>query len=306
MTEQPPLPTDITTDAQRGLQADSVKRRAKRRAKARLKADARPAGKTHIIVTGVARSGTTALARLLNAHEEICLGVERFKFQFLRQNNYSADLFERDRFFTFLEDDTNILPDGKPEWQPLYAEIARKWDSARVIGDKVPDMMPVLAEFLCANPDFKCIYILRSLKGVALSWQTRADDRRDNWPSGRGFELACESWAAQAHALEQLMASGQVKGRILLLDYDKMYKPGDRSAEAILRFLGLGPSAAFSATYQEHIDFFQNRAAVRGRLSERFKTIYADTDKADFRALRRRAQRHMVKLAGKRSRVLTP
>ena len=337
MIEQPPQPADIGTDTE----TRPAKRRAKPRRKAAGKTAARPTaktaanpggkthvpggkthvpggkthvpggkthvpgGKTHVIVTGVARSGTTALAKLLNAHEGICLGVERFKFQFLRQNNHSAALFERDRFFTFLEEDTNIRPDSKPEWQPLYEDIARKWDSARVIGDKVPDMMPVLPAFLQTNPDFKCIYILRSLKAVALSWQTRADDRRDSWPSGRGFELACESWAAQARDMEQLMASGRVKGRILLLDYDKMCEPGNRSAEAILRFLDLPASAAFSATYQEHVDFFQSRGPARSRLPEPFKAVYANTDKTDFQALRSRARRHVVRLSGKPGKVLT-
>ena len=303
----------IELPPQKDPQKDPQTRQAKRRAKGRGKSPAKIAGntdaktdtKTHVIVTGVARSGTTALAKLLNAHEGICLGVERFKFQFLREENHSAALFERDRFFDFQEKDSNIRPDTKPEWQPLYEDIARKWDHARVIGDKVPDMMPVLSAFMQANPDFKCIYILRSLKGVAMSWQTRANDRRDNWPSGRGFDVACESWAAQANDLEQLMESGLVRGRILLLDYDKMYKPGNRSAEAILRFLNLEPSASFTATYQEHIDFFQSREPARVRVSKDFKAVYANTDKTAFRALRARALRHIIRLAGKPGKVLT-
>jgi len=53
--------------------------------------------KSYILVTGVARSGTTALGELLNTHTEICLGIERFKFQFLRANVYDRALFERGR-----------------------------------------------------------------------------------------------------------------------------------------------------------------------------------------------------------------
>ena len=72
--------------------------------------------KTTLIVTGVARSGTTALGELLNAHPLVGLGIERFKFQFLREDNFSADLFTRERFFDFRPEDTNLIPELRPAW----------------------------------------------------------------------------------------------------------------------------------------------------------------------------------------------
>lgn len=258
------------------------------------------AGKTGVLVTGVARSGTTALAELLNAHEEVCIGMERFKFQFLRQGNFSGSLFDRARFFRFDEEDTNLVPAARPQWQPLYDQIAQKWDAARVIGDKVPDMLPVLPAFLAANPDFRCVCILRSLKGVALSWQARAADKRDSWPAGRGFELACESWQDQMRDLQALMASRSAKGRVLLVDYDRMGQPGNRSAEAILAFLGLGPSAAFSAALARHCAFAAERAGQVRRVPERFRDVYMATEREDFRLLREKARAQLKRLTAGR------
>lgn len=257
---------------------------------------AAPAGKTHLIVSGTARSGTTALAELLNAHEGICLGIERFKFQYLRRNNYDAGLFARERFFDFRTEDTNLTPEAKPHWAPVYEEMARKWDSAAVIGDKVPDMAPILGDFLRANPDFRCIYILRNLKDVALSWQARADRVRDSWPAGKGFEAACESWDAQMRAIHALTEQKAVRPRILVLNYDTMYLDGGRSRDAVLAFLGLGPSAAYEATFARHAEFYATRSGQR--IPRKFMPFHAAVDKLCALEMRKRARSQVMRLTG--------
>ena len=257
---------------------------------------AAPAGKTHLIVSGTARSGTTALAELLNAHEGICLGIERFKFQYLRRNNYDAGMFAKDRFFDFRAEDTNLTPEAKPAWAPVYEEMARKWDGAAVIGDKVPVMAPVLGDFLRVNPDFRCIYILRNLKDVALSWQARADRVRDSWPAGKGFEAACESWDAQMRAIHALTEQKAVRPRILILNYDTMYLDGGRSRDAILAFLELGPSAGYEATFARHAEFYAARSGQR--VPRKFMPAFAAVDKLCAFEMRKRARSQVVRLTG--------
>lgn len=252
------------------------------------------AQKKHLIVTGTARSGTTALAELLNAHEEICVGIERFKFQFLLQHNYDAGLFERQRFFDFRKEDTNLRPAIRPGWQGVYDLIAAKWDKATLIGDKVPDLTPVLRRFMAANPDFKYIYILRNLKDVGLSWQARANRVRDNWPAGKGFEAACASWEQQMRMLHDLTQKKALRGKILLLDYDRMYDEDSRADQAILNFLGVGPSAAFAATYKDHVAFA--RARLEKRIPAQFAEIYKKTDMSFARDLRRRSRNQIIRL----------
>ena len=246
------------------------------------------ADKKHLLVSGVARSGTTALAELLNSHESICVGIERFKFQFLLHHNHSASLFERDRFFDFRPEDTNLSPTAKPHWQTAYDAIAQKWDTAEVIGDKVPDMTAELPAFIAANPDFKYIYILRNLKDVGLSWQARANRIRDSWPSKKGFAAACESWSAQMLALHALMQTKEMNRRVLLLDYDHMYDEDSRSDEVILKFLGLGASAAFSETFRNHVEFA--RGKVARKIPPQFAEVYKTIDMSFARDMRKRAR----------------
>lgn len=261
------------------------------------------AHKKHLLVTGVARSGTTALAELLNTHEALCVGIERFKFQFLLHQNHSAALFERARFFDFQPEDTNLNPEAKPHWRGIYDSIAQKWDAAEVIGDKVPDMTAELPAFIAANPDFKYIYILRNLKDVGLSWQARANRTRDSWPSKKGFAAACESWSEQMQQLHALMQTKEMNRKVLLLDYDHMYDEGSIIPDVILQFLGLGPSAAFSETFRKHVEFA--RTKLPRKIPAPFIEVYKAVDMSFARDMRKRARAQAQQLAAEWAADLT-
>jgi len=240
-------------------------------------------------VTGVARSGTTALAELLNSHARICIGIERFKFRYLRENDYSADLFRRERFFDFRPADTNLLPAVRPHWKPVYELMEQKWDQAEVIGDKVPDLIPTLADFMAANPGFRFICTLRNLKDVGLSWQARADKPRDSWPADKGFVQACESWAEQMRILFTLLREQpDIRSRLLLLDYDQMYAPGNTTMAVIRGFLGIGPSKSFRRAFTRHEAFFSNRQP--SEVPAEHVNSYKAVDMTFARGLRREAR----------------
>lgn len=244
--------------------------------------------KAHLIVSGVARSGTTALGELLNAHPDICLGIERFKFQYLRAHNFSSTLFERDRFFDFRPEDTNLDPAKRPAWKPVYAKIEEKWDQARIIGDKVPDLLPVLADFLTENPSYRYICILRNLKDVGLSWQARADKPRDAWPKEKGFVEACKSWGEQHHLLHDLMRHKPIRQKILLLDYDAMYDDLSLTEAALLGFLGLDRHDDFTGTLYQHAEFINERP--NRKIPKKFIETYKAVEQGHIRGLRKVAR----------------
>ncbi len=245
--------------------------------------------KIKVLVSGVARSGTTALAEMFNSHDRICLGIERFKFLFLLKNDYSAALFQKERFFEFHEGDTTQHLVEHPRWKSLYDTMATKWDGARVIGDKVPDMAPVLRDFMVANPDFRVIFILRNLKDVGLSWQARADKTSDKWPAGKGFGRACESWAEQYTILLGLVRDLALHERILLLDYDAMFAENAATEEAVLAFLGLEVSAGFHKAFRKNVDFIRKRSSDR-KVPPAYVEIYKSVDQTAARELRRHAE----------------
>jgi len=245
--------------------------------------------KTHLIVSGVARSGTTALAELLNAHPQIGVGIERYKFRYLRENTYDPGFFGRDRFFDFQSGDTNLRPAERPAWAPVYDAIAAKWDTARVIGDKVPDLTPVLEDFLDAQPGTRCLYILRNLKDVGLSWQARADKPRDKWPQGKNFAAACESWAEQTSQLQALFDTRpEIKDRFLLIDYDRMYAKETPIEAALRGFLGIDPAPPFSEMLKRHRAFMARR--TDRKVPPEWVEAYKSVDQAVARGLRKEAR----------------
>ncbi|NEP86465.1 MAG: sulfotransferase [Okeania sp. SIO2C2] len=66
----------------------------------------------YLFVCGCARSGTTAITKLLNAHPLIAIGVERYK-HYAKQDlihKLSPALFKLSVFFDIREEQTNINP----------------------------------------------------------------------------------------------------------------------------------------------------------------------------------------------------
>ena len=93
-----------------------------------------------VFIIGVARSGTTAMADLLNLHPEICIGIERYKFKFVRRGEFDAADFTPERFFDLRARDTNILPHNGGRWKAVYSRMRRKFPRAAVVGDKIPHL----------------------------------------------------------------------------------------------------------------------------------------------------------------------
>ncbi|GEM_PF-6402632 len=246
--------------------------------------------KSHLIVTGTARSGTTALTHLLNAHEQVCVGIERFKFRYLLENDYSPEFLSRARFFRFEEADTNQLPARRPMLRDVYRTMEQKWDTARVVGDKVPDMAPILEDFLEQNPDFKCIYILRNIKDVALSWQRRADRPRDRWPRAKGFAAACTRWEEHTRIFHDMLARGRHRSRILVLDHDAIYTPEAKTVLAIRAFLDLEPSTAFTEAWHKNMEFVAARREQERGIPRQHLKAYRATDGQYGRLLRKYAR----------------
>ena len=91
-------------------------------------------------VLGAARSGTTAMADLLNAHGRVCIGIERYKHLFDRTKRLDPALYEEERFFAFDASDTNILPDVEP-YRGTYQAMRPK-SSTRIARWPYPTSIP--------------------------------------------------------------------------------------------------------------------------------------------------------------------
>lgn len=214
--------------------------------------------KRQIFVCGTGRSGTTALARLLNTHPDIVVGIERYKSRLMttRQPDDLAELFAKERFFEVTDGDTNI--DLKRSYLNDTAKAKRKFDSARYVGDKVPNLYRRLDFIDNAFPDCVVIYIVRDPVHVAASWQRRADTADDAWPEENDFQRAVADWNESIRLA--IKAKRVFGGRILYVSYDRVF--GRRKWAVwreIMRNLDLDPGLTI------HAKRFLTKATVRAK-----------------------------------------
>ena len=143
--------------------------------------------KKYLFVIGNARSGTTALGKLINFSPEICLGIERYS----QEDDVSAMSFEQDYFF-----DTNSR--GYLVRPHFYEKIRDKFDAAKYIGDKRPRFIESWKNTFLNLPQAKIVYIFRNIYDVACSYNVRASNAAQGldryWRPSRDFSEAVKDW----------------------------------------------------------------------------------------------------------------
>ncbi|MCY4011809.1 MAG: sulfotransferase [Gammaproteobacteria bacterium] len=216
------------------------------------------AAKKRIFVCGTGRSGTTALARLLNTHPDIVVGIERYKSRLMtaRPSDDLTELFTKERYFEVTPGDTNI--DLERSYLNDTAKARRKYDSAKYVGDKVPNLYRRLDFLDKAFPECVVIYIVRDPVSVAASWQRRATAADDAWPEENDFQRAVADWN---ESIRLAIQAKRVFGRrILYVSYDRVF--GRRKWAVwreIMRNLDLDPELT------THAKRFLAKAAVRAK-----------------------------------------
>lgn len=172
--------------------------------------------RTYAFLCGCGRSGTTALTELVNRHQDIAIGYERFA-QHAIAGTLSPDLFTPERFADFQENDTFRKTYAG---DPIREKVVRKFHAARVVGDKVPTLFRNLDQ-LDSFEDPKVIFIVREPFAVAQSFVARARNVEDKgWALEHDHRAAVAEFNEALQAIQAYVATGKPA---LVLEYAGLF-----------------------------------------------------------------------------------
>jgi len=246
----------------------------------------------HLFIAGCPRSGTSALAFLLNEHPHVALGFERFK-----RVRAQLDPFH----FTPAQFFSPVLAETDIRGELLYARLRSRWESGRVTvtGDKVPLYTRVLPQLLARFPQARVAVLVRDPLAVARSFARRAADPADWWPAENDHRLAVKMWneaLAAVHAADAERAGeGEEEEGAALLPYEALFSGEERWLELLLGFAGLPASTRVQDEYRRLADSWSARAAGRPAEAELVDYVRAHVD-TELRAwAERRMERQLAR-----------
>ncbi|GAB6985454.1 sulfotransferase family protein [Nocardioides pyridinolyticus] len=209
-----------------------------------------------LFLAGLARSGTTALLHVLNAHPEVVVGMERYKRVVSGGiERLTPELFTRERFFDFSDGETNQDPVEAARWGVDYPALEAKFDTATYVGDKMTTVrFDAVHERL---PEARFVFIVRDIDHVASSWDRRAQDASDSWPEHADARLSVERWNKSLRRIRR--AVRQHPDLAHVVEYERFFgDPDGTSLRGVLDFLGLplepGVAAEFDRVHREYAD----------------------------------------------------
>ncbi len=226
-----------------------------------------PMPKRHLFIAGCPRSGTSALAFLLNEHPHVALGFERYK-----RVRAQLDPFH----FTPAQFFAPVLAETDIRGELLYARLRARWEGGgvSVVGDKVPLYTRVLPQLLARFPQARVAVLVRDPLAVARSFARRAADPEDWWPAENDHRLAVKMWnetLAAVRAVDEERAGGKGKEKAptrgaegaALLPYEALLSGDERWLEWLLGFAGLPWSTRVQDEYRRLADRWSERAGSR-------------------------------------------
>lgn len=208
--------------------------------------------KKFLFVCGVPRSGTTALSRLIGKHPQIVMGTERYKFLYSQPDAVNADLFTKDRFFSFSEQDTNLLPNTEGR-KAYYDSLLKKFDKAIYVGDKTPGIFNRYQTIFERFDQAKVLFIVRDIHQVASSWNVRAlNSDQSRWKRDMDYKQAVTTWNDSLKKTIDAIDQGK---DILVVNYNKFFDSEQNdplnNLQKLLDYLRIDNDTKFEKGYLE-------------------------------------------------------
>ncbi len=237
----------------------------------------------HLFIFGPPRSGTSALARLINSHERIGIGMERFKLIMNKQNieQFKPELFEEKNLFDFTDGHTNKIPANDAAMERYYRDMQDKYPDLVYVGDKVPGSFRVADTIHQKFPKTKCVFIIRDIFETACSWQARAEREGDSWPATRTATHAVKPWNACISFFLSLRT--QYPDDFYMVDYHSFFDGDPEEFSALNRlceFLDLPADASmrefFARSRRKYNDVVKNKERALDEETLQYINEHAD------------------------------
>jgi hypothetical protein len=244
-----------------------------RKVRQRLRPDAVP-HPNQVFLLGSERSGTSPLARVLNSHPQVVMGLERYATiynEMRRQRDpylIGPEHFTPERFLDFRESDTHQRP---PEFGARHYEVAAnrfaRGDVAWV-GDKVLPPNVWLARTMASRfPHSRFVLIYRDPVSVCSSWKRRSDDPSDNWREWNGYLAGLEHWR-DGMAVADWFDEPGLSDRLFVVRCEWFFAEDPTYCESMVRFLDLEMHPSIAATHAERGAEFRRRQATPSSLTD--------------------------------------
>lgn len=179
-----------------------------------------------LFICGCARSGTTALTRLLNSHEDIFIATECFKSEFTKpEAKFTNDIFNKEKFLAQCQRQKS----GK--------------NNFKYIGDKFPGYYRDFDQLVETFPNSKIIFILRNIFDVAQSYKVRKMHEKNPWT--KGAKRAVKEWN---ESIENALHFIDGNSKYLGLIYEQILY---RDKGELLEFLQLESCPSFQKHYKK-------------------------------------------------------
>lgn len=165
-----------------------------------------------LFISGTARSGTTAMANMLNDQPGFLIGVERYNRLF-RAGEVTPGHFETPRFLDIRAGDSH-----KKGGFGDVDDPEDRFAAATVIGDKFPQLYQYYDTVFARFPDARHIFMIRNPLSVAESYQARTENPADKWQ--RDFTMAVTDWNRGLKAVLSLPPAQ--RAQVFIAEYENV------------------------------------------------------------------------------------
>lgn len=199
----------------------------------------------YLFICGCPRSGTTALWRIISAHKNIGIGLERYIGKISPKFLLTPEHFSKERFFSYKEGDTHFSNIEDGEFGPFYKGLESNYSECMYLGDKIPILYTRYEELFKSFENAYVLFIFRNVFDVAQSYENRFNKASDTWK--KDFKVAVKDWNISLGRTFQELQKGR---NIFCIEYEELFFE-NYTLDSILNWLEIDSSDSFIDNYHE-------------------------------------------------------